>query len=260
MRRKLIPTTFSPFSPSLQSAHLAEFQKPSPCFHRDKIESDIIHRLFEAPRQNAFPLADHSRRSIEQHFRKKGDFSWTEEFLLDVIDTSGSKYDLQKAAIGLREVGTERALEPLRALLMYPNQDVKAVAILTIAHIAGAKATPIFVEALENPTYREKNYALWAIADAADERAIPAVLRYFHKNKNRLKSGRVRHTPILHILDYILRFLDTDPGARTMLGEAAEVWFGLPERDRKAISRKHPELAKQLEETARSQSPGITPD
>lgn len=207
-----------------------------------------------------FPLDNRGRQFIEQHFGKKGDFFWTEEFLLHVIDTSGSKYDLHKAAIGLREVGTERALEPLRALLMYPNQDVKTVAILTIAHIAGAKATPIFMDALENPAYRQKNYALWAIADSGDERAIPAVLRYLHKNKNRLKHGHMKSTPILYVLDFTLRFLDTDPGARTVLGEVAEVWFGLPDRDRKAISRKHPELAKQLEETARSQSPGITPD
>jgi HEAT repeats len=207
-----------------------------------------------------FPLDNRGRQFIEQHFGKKGDFSWTEDFLLRVIDTSGSKYDLREAAIGLREVGIERALEPLRALLMYPNQDVQAIAILTIAHIAGARATPILVDTLENPAYRQKHYALWAIADAADERAIPAVLRYFHKNKNRLKHGRVKHTPILHVLDYILRFLDTGPSARTMLGEVAEIWFGLPVHDRKMISRKHPELAKQLEEAARSQSPGIAPE
>jgi HEAT repeats len=192
-----------------------------------------------------FPLDAYTKRSIEHHFRKEGGFSWSEDFLLHVIDTSGSKYDLHKAAIGLREVGTEKAVERLRALLMYPNQDVKSVAILTIGHIAGAKATPIFIEALENPTYREKNYALWAIADSGDERALPAVRRYLHKNKSRCK--RVRQTPILRILDYISRFLNTMPDARQMLDEISEVWFKLPERERKAIGRNYPELAAQFE-------------
>jgi HEAT repeat protein len=199
-----------------------------------------------------FPLSAYSKRFIEHHFGRKGDFSWSEDFLLRIIDTSGDKYDLHRAAIGLREVGTERAVEPLRALLLYPNQDVKSVAILTIGHIAGAKATPIFIEALENPAYREKRYALWAIADSGDERALPAVRRYLHKNKTRFK--RVKQTPILHILDYVSKFLNALPEASKILDQIAEVWFELPERERKAIGRQYPELAAKFENTAKPPS------
>jgi HEAT repeat protein len=205
-----------------------------------------------------FPLDAYAKRSIEQHFKKKGDFSWTEDFLLHVIDISGNKYDLHKAAIGLREVGTEKAVEPLRALLMYPNQDVKSVAIITIGHIAGANATPIFIEALENPAYREKNYALWAIADSGDERALPAVRRYLHKNKSRFK--RVRQTPILHILDYVFRFINNAPDTKYVLEDIADVWFELPEREKKAIQGKYQELAAQFENSAKSQSLEPGPD
>jgi hypothetical protein len=199
-----------------------------------------------------FPLNAYNKRSIEQHFGRKGNFSWSEDFLLHIIDTSGDRYDLHRAAIGLREVGTERAVEPLRALLLYPNQDVKAVAILTIAHVAGAKATPIFIEALENPAYREKHYALWAIADSGDERALPAVRCYLHKNRTRFK--RVKQTPILRILDYVSRFLNALPEARNILDEIAEVWFELPARERKAIGREYPELAAKFGNTAKPPS------
>lgn len=65
-----------------------------------------------------FPLNDHSKKSIEQHFQKKGDFVWSESFFPNILRTSGNKYDLRQAAIGLRAVGTEPAIEPLRAMLM----------------------------------------------------------------------------------------------------------------------------------------------
>ena len=72
-------------------------------------------------------------------------------------------------------------------------QDVKCVAILTIAHIARESATPTISHALLDPVYREKAYAMWAINDAADERAIPAVLNYFAKNKAKLKAGHLKN-------------------------------------------------------------------
>ena len=193
-----------------------------------------------------FPLSEHSRKSIEQHFRKKGDFVWSESFFLSVLHTSGNKYDLWQAAIGLREVGTEQAVEPLRAMLMYPNFDVQAVALLTIAHIAGQRATPIYIEALENPAYRQKDYALWAIADAADTRAIPHVSGYLAKNSKRFKSGKLRRTPLHYIIKYLARFSDTEAEAKVLLEKIPEVWFGIPEFDRKGISREFPKLAEQF--------------
>jgi HEAT repeats len=198
-----------------------------------------------------FPLQDFERRFIEEHFLKKGHFAWTEDFFLGVVRTSGSKYDLQKAAIGLRQVGTQKALQPLIVLLAYPDFDVQATAILTISHIAGARATPIFMEALASTAYRQKGYALWAIADSADKRAIPAVQRYLKKNKSRFKCGSVKHTPIRYVVDYLVRLTDCDDLAKPLLHEIADFWPGLPERERKEILAKHPELVTQLDKDAR---------
>lgn len=197
-----------------------------------------------------FPLSDFQKSSVERHFTNKGDFTWTESFFLHVIDTSSSKYDLHKAAIGLREVGTEEAVEHLKTLLMYPNFDVQATAILTIAHLAGPRATPIFIEALENPAYRQKQYALWAIADMADARAIPHVSNYLARNSKRLKSGKAKNTPLLYIVQYAARLSETDARAKAILDRIPEVWFGIREFERHGITRAFPRLVEQLDSAA----------
>ena len=129
-----------------------------------------------------FPLGKLEKDFVEKHF-KRMPFCWDEDFFLKVLEHPRNKHDVYWAAIGLREVGTDRSIEALKTLFAFPMQDVKCVAILTIAHVARETATPIFSDALLDPGYRDKTYAMWAINDAADERAIPAVLEYFSRNK-----------------------------------------------------------------------------
>src|SRR5215470_8461284 len=107
---------------------------------------------------------------IEKHFRKRA-FVWSEDYFFSILNAPRSKYDVYWSAIGLRRVGTERSVPVLLRFLTYPMQDVKCVSILTIAHIGRASVTPLLADALLNPEYREKVYAMWAILDAADERA-----------------------------------------------------------------------------------------
>jgi hypothetical protein len=63
---------------------------------------------------------------------------------------------------------------------------------------------------------------MWAIEDAADERAIPAVVEYLKKNLGKIRSNFSSNTS-LHketVLDagrYLLRFARTSPLAREML-------------------------------------------
>ena len=113
------------------------------------------------------------RSFIDQHFRKRADFAWSEEFFLRAIASARSKYDVYCSVLGLREVGTQRSIPVLKTLLSYPKSDVKSCAILTIAQIARVAETEYYAQTLLNPKYREKCYAMWAIEVAADERAIP---------------------------------------------------------------------------------------
>jgi hypothetical protein len=96
-------------------------------------------------------------------------------------------------------------------------QDVQCVAILTIAHLAREKATPIFSHALLDPTYREKTYAMWAINDAADERAIPAVLEYFTKNKSKLKQGQLTNGTFVDGAPFLSRHAEGHADAQLFL-------------------------------------------
>ena len=184
-----------------------------------------------------FPLEDNdvSIGFIERHFRRRG-FVWSEDFFLSVLSAPRSKYDVYWSAIGLRKVGTNRSIPVLLGFLTYPMQDVKTVSILTIAHLGGASTTPLLADALLNPKYREKDYAMWAVRDAADERAIPAVLDYFAKNRAKLRAGKLG--AFGDGLLYLSKFGNEVPAVRTFIDEVPTYWDKLPQGTREE-RRKH---------------------
>lgn len=204
-----------------------------------------------------FPLSEQVEQTIEKHFKKKiKGFSWTEECLLAAIDGAKSKYDVYWAAIGLRKVGTEKAIPALCSLLSYPMQDVKCVAILTIAHIGGGTVTPILTEALLSAAYREKGYALWAIDDAADERAVPAVLAYFARNKSKIKRGQRTAGTFVEVVTYLSRCRHISPDAQQFLDEVPSFWRNVCEGERTELKKRVPELVEQFEAAQRSSTDG----
>jgi hypothetical protein len=154
-----------------------------------------------------FPLSISSRSIIEGHFKRKG-LKWEEDFFLDML-ASANRHDVYFAVIALRDCGTDRSVGPLKGLLHHPMQDVKATSILTIAQIAGARETAFYAEALLDPAYSQKIYALWAMNDCADERAADAVLQYFKRNRSRIKSGKFDLHALNHGIDYLRRIRGT---------------------------------------------------
>jgi len=199
-----------------------------------------------------FPLEDNpvAVGFIERHFRRRG-FVWSEDFFLSVLNAPKSKYDVYWSAIGLRKVGTDRSIPVLLKFLTYPMQDVKMVSILTIAHIGRASITPLLADTLLNPNYREKDYAMWAIRDAGDERAISAVLEYFAKNRAKLRAGKLR--ALGDGLRYLSRFVDTVPAVRTFIDEVSTYWDRLPQGTREEMQKHLPELVKQIAWRSRNQ-------
>ena len=184
---------------------------------------------------------------IERHFRRRG-FAWSEDFFLSVLNAPRSKYDVYWSAIGLRRVGTQRSIPVLLKFLTYPMQDVKTVSILTIAHLGGASATPLLAGALLNPKYREKDYAMWAIFDAADERAIPAVLDYFAKNRAKLRAGKL--WAFGYGLRYLSKFVDTVPTVGSFIDEIPTYWNRLPQGTRLEMKKHLPELVDRIESSS----------
>lgn len=190
-----------------------------------------------------FPL-DTTQDFVERHFRKRK-FVWSEDFFLSVLNEPRSKYDVYWSALGLRKVGSHRSIPILVNLLAYPMKDVKCVAILTIAHIGGASVTPLLADALRSPDYREKGYAMWAILDAADDRAIPAVLQYFSKNRAKLRAGKL--DTFGDGTRYLSKFMNSSADARAFVEGISTYWSRIPEGTRVEIKKHLPELVGQIE-------------
>lgn len=188
-----------------------------------------------------FPLTDQAY--YREHFRKKG-ISWTEESLTGVLgDPQSSKWDVYYAVMALRDCGTTRSVEALKSVLYYPKQDVKCTAVLTIAHVAREAETPLYASLLLDPKYREKVYAMWAILDAADERAVDAVLEYFKRNKSQLRRGELTNGTVSKGLEYLQKLIDQDHRITEFFREVLGFLPNLCERgdivERVAFFREH---------------------
>ena len=176
-----------------------------------------------------FPLDD--QNYIREHFRKKG-LSWTEEHLIGVLENpQSSKWDVYYAVLALRDCGTMCSLDALKAVLRYPMQDVKCTSVLTIAHIARESETPLYANLLLDTTYREKAYAMWAILDAADERAIDAVLEYFKRNRKKLLRGELANGTVPKGLEYLEKFIDRDLRIGELFGDVLQSLPKLSDKD-----------------------------
>lgn len=184
-----------------------------------------------------FPLESYSRQPIEHHFRRKK-LVWNEEYFLNVLNTSDKRYDIYWSVIALRDCGTMKAIPALKEKLSYPMQDVKCTSILTIAHIAGAKETNLYSEALSNPEYREKSYAMWAIKDAADERAVGSVLAYFKKNQSKLRNGNLANGTLAHGLEFLERYLNGNDEIHHFFSDVENFWEKLPRGEQTEIAKR----------------------
>jgi hypothetical protein len=187
-----------------------------------------------------FPLDDFTRTTIQHHFRRKK-LEWTEAYFVNVLETSEKKYDVYFATIALRDCGTERCIPALKAKLNYSMQDVKCTSILTIAHIAGARETSLYAESLLDPTYKEKGYAMWAICDAADERAVDAVLTYFKKNLAKLRNGTLHNGTVGRGFEYLHKHAD-DPEVAQFFSKIKGIWIDLDQRTKLEINNRLPEF------------------
>lgn len=184
-----------------------------------------------------FPLSPHTREFIQHHFRRK-ELAWNEEYFINVLRTSESRYDIYWAVLALRDCGTRNAISSLKEKLNYPVQDIQCCSLLTIAHISGAEETPLYVEALLSPQYRKKGYAMWAIRDAADARAIDAVLAYFKKHRSKLRSGKLTNATLADGLEFLERYWNDSDEIQRFFVDVDGFWEKLPEGERTEISKR----------------------
>jgi hypothetical protein len=179
-----------------------------------------------------FPLNDINREFIESHFRKRRkrqDFAWNEAFFLEILQSSQDKHDLNFAGQALRAVGTDRAIPLLKPLAHFPVNDVRAVAVLTVAHIARAAESDWYAELLNDPKFRMKDYALWAIQEAGDERVLQTVVDFFNGKRRLIQAGKFDSFQIAMGRDYFQRIGVSSSEISQLLEEA---WTKVPEEAR----------------------------
>ena len=117
-------------------------------------------------------------------------------------------------------------------------RDVMSTSILTIAHIAGVAESSFYGQALLDPKYPEKGYAMWAIRVAADQRASEAVLSYFGKNLSKIRRGKLYNATLADGLEYLQRYLETQPGVIEFFEQIDRCWESLAEGERQEISKR----------------------
>lgn len=186
-----------------------------------------------------FPVSDSLKQAIRDHFKRRN-LVWSEDWFIEVIQTSERKYDIYWSVIALRDCGTSLCVPTLKNLLRYPMQDVKCCSLLSIAHVAGPSETVFYAETLLDKTYREKGYAMWAIRDAADHRAINSVLEYLHVNRSKWKRGNMTNATLPDALEYLSAFYDTDPRIPNVFADVTDAWERISEGDRKELARRIP--------------------
>lgn len=188
-----------------------------------------------------FPASQLLMDSVSRHFRRRA-LQWTEDYFRAVLRNPSSKNDLYYAALALRSCGTMACVADLKNVLTFPNYDVQAVALLTIAHIAGRSETPLYIALLSHTRFRQKGYALWAIADAADERALDSVRAWLRKNRRRWASGQLHWQSILHALTFLLRIAPDSEETAEALANARSNLDSMDSLGRELLAKQLPLL------------------
>lgn len=182
-----------------------------------------------------FPLENFTRQSIEDHFKHKN-LRWAEDYFIAMLGSS-DKYDVYWAAVALRDCGTAKCVPVLKDKLDHPMRDLKAAALLTVAHISGSQETPFYAETLLSPKYPEKAYAMWAIAEAADDRALESALEYFSRNKSKIQKGQLPEGILVHGAKYLAKYHEQNARVAEFFQFLASSWPKLPEAERAQLKK-----------------------
>lgn len=184
-----------------------------------------------------FELRENTKETIIKHFAKKK-INFDEESLINVMKESQHKYDVYWAVIGLRGVGTYKCIPYLKSLKNFPKQDVKDCLLLTIAHISGAKETPFYVEVLTEKGTK-KDYAMWAIKDCADERALQAVINYLVEVFKKWRQPKCIYVGDAYTdgLIYLSRYYDKEKSVKDVFEKYLQIKDKIPVGAKERLSK-----------------------
>jgi len=93
---------------------------------------------------------------------------------------------------------------------------------------------------------------MWAINDAADERAIPAVLNYFAQNKAKLKAGHLKNGTFVAGVEFLSKHAVNHVAVQLFLTSIPTFWNKLLVGEREELQKRLPELAKNIEDASKN--------
>lgn len=153
--------------------------------------------------------------SIEEYFDIHKS-NWEESFFLEKL-ASKKKYDVRYSLLALQHCGTKKAIPLLKETIFHTIADIRAICIITIGIIGREDCTSFYIDLLNNPKYRDKNYVMWVISDFADETAVEAVLQFIEKIKKSITPGQDRNEMTLHATLYLNKYIVKYPNIKETL-------------------------------------------
>ena len=128
---------------------------------------------------------DFTREEAIGELEMKGD-----EVVDPLIDAlSDRNKNVKIAAIQiLANIGDEKAIKPLILTLSDNNKLVRREASTALSRMGPAAVDPL-IEVLDNPDWRVRGAAAWALGNLNDEKAIPALEKLLDDESGYVKSG-----------------------------------------------------------------------
>ena len=121
-------------------------------------------------------------------------------------------------------------VEELKQRLRHKRLDVRAEALAHIASVRGANETPLYVELLFDPQFRQKIEVMRALASAGDARAIAPVVQYAGDHLQKLRARRrnplrrrAADEMLALIASFLSRFVHQHPDLRPLIRDVAAI-------------------------------------
>ena len=84
---------------------------------------------------------------------------------------------------------------------------MKTTSILGVGAIADGKETRYYASLLDDPKYKDKDYAMAVIWEVGTKEALPSVMKYAEK----MLSGKIKPYTFPRYYQYIIQYLSTYP-------------------------------------------------
>jgi hypothetical protein len=172
----------------------------------------------------------------------KSDSPEAEPILLDLLREPVDRKDLPFANSALGQVGSAAAVPALGALIHDRSEDIKTSAIHALMEVGDPSLTPLFIDALADPFWAAKAYAMHALDRHGDQRAIAAVSK---RVRVILSRDRYRNyggwTELMFGLDYLSRWRESSAAAET-LALVPQRWVRLSVPERRWFTATFPDL------------------